>query len=494
MTNAKSTKRALLLSILSMMLCVAMLVGSTFAWFTDSVSSGKNKIVAGNLDVELEYATEFNEDGSVKTWTPVTAVTELFSALEKDGVTENLWEPGHTEYVCLRVRNAGTLALKYQFDVNVWADEEGKTAEKTYINKNGDEFKLSEHLVFTQTSGAKKVANRQDLWITNPDDEKKAMGDLSGLGLASDKMLSGEEEIVTLAVYMPTQVGNEANYKVGKERPEIYLGLSVIAAQTPSENDSFGNTYDTGAKYPGMPEPISEVVDIGAGNYILEKEITNDYNTPIKVTEGEAIIDLNGNHVGALNIMSGATLTVKDSVGGGNADRICFEGGGTFLLESGEVTNIVSKSTTADNKATATINGGTISGIISAKQLTCTINDGNFTCADTEKKLVFANNTCLGTDATINGGTFAGYIQLGTPSYDANLTINGGTYNESVYAGYGTVTITGGTFNNTVGLAMGSTATLSITGGTFKNDPSTYVDGAHIVTKEGSYFVVTPKP
>ena len=54
MTNSKHTKRALLASILSVVLCVAMLVGSTFAWFTDSVTSGNNKIVAGNLDVELE--------------------------------------------------------------------------------------------------------------------------------------------------------------------------------------------------------------------------------------------------------------------------------------------------------------------------------------------------------------------------------------------------------------------------------------------------------
>ena len=55
MTNSKNTKRALLASVLSVVLCCAMLVGSTFAWFTDSVTSGKNQIVAGNLDVELEY-------------------------------------------------------------------------------------------------------------------------------------------------------------------------------------------------------------------------------------------------------------------------------------------------------------------------------------------------------------------------------------------------------------------------------------------------------
>ena len=54
MTNSKTTRRALVLSVLSLLLCCSMLVGTTFAWFTDSVTSGKNKIVAGNLDIELD--------------------------------------------------------------------------------------------------------------------------------------------------------------------------------------------------------------------------------------------------------------------------------------------------------------------------------------------------------------------------------------------------------------------------------------------------------
>ncbi len=54
MTNRKSTKRALLGSVMAMVLCLAMLVGATFAWFTDTASTGVNKIQAGNLDVVLE--------------------------------------------------------------------------------------------------------------------------------------------------------------------------------------------------------------------------------------------------------------------------------------------------------------------------------------------------------------------------------------------------------------------------------------------------------
>ena len=54
MTNRKSTKRALLGSVMAMVLCLAMLIGATFAWFTDTASTGVNKIQAGNLDVVLE--------------------------------------------------------------------------------------------------------------------------------------------------------------------------------------------------------------------------------------------------------------------------------------------------------------------------------------------------------------------------------------------------------------------------------------------------------
>ena len=100
MTNRKSTKRALLGSVVAMVLCLAMLVGATFAWFTDTASTGVNKIQAGNLDVALEYSTDF------KTWNKVTDTTKLFE-------DSTVWEPGRTEVVYLRVKNAGTLALKY---------------------------------------------------------------------------------------------------------------------------------------------------------------------------------------------------------------------------------------------------------------------------------------------------------------------------------------------------------------------------------------------
>ncbi len=102
MTKSKHTKKALLASMLSMLLCVAMLIGSTFAWFTDSVTSGNNKIAAGNLDIELEH---MNAAG---VWEDASKLAEG-SLFNPDG----LWEPGKVVYEQFRVVNKGSLAMKY---------------------------------------------------------------------------------------------------------------------------------------------------------------------------------------------------------------------------------------------------------------------------------------------------------------------------------------------------------------------------------------------
>mgnify|MGYP002513482498 FL=1 len=100
MTKTKSTKRALLLSALSLLMCVSMLIGSTFAWFTDSVTSSGNKIQAGTLKIDLEL---LEEDGS---WTSIKDSQKALFDYDK-------WEPGYTEVKVLRVTNKGTLALKW---------------------------------------------------------------------------------------------------------------------------------------------------------------------------------------------------------------------------------------------------------------------------------------------------------------------------------------------------------------------------------------------
>ena len=100
-TKVMSAKRSFFMSVLSLILCFAMLLGTTYAWFTDSVESGKNQIIAGNLDVEL-----YHSDTGVPTKSAsekVTGATDLFHV--------DLWEPGVIAYENFTVANVGNLAF-----------------------------------------------------------------------------------------------------------------------------------------------------------------------------------------------------------------------------------------------------------------------------------------------------------------------------------------------------------------------------------------------
>ncbi len=226
MTNKKSTKRALICSALALVLCFSMLVGTTFAWFTDSVSSANNIIASGNLDVNLYYMAEGQTD-----WTAVTNTTNIFK--------ENaLWEPGHTEVVKFKVVNEGSLALKYQLGVNV-------ASETPFTNVNGDTVMLSQFIKYAVIDGAQSYTR---------DEAVAAAEDAGATALAFSynteyiTLDSTAEKIVTMVVYMPTTVGNEANH-AKDEAPEINLGINVVATQVENEEDAFGNDYDTNAPF-----------------------------------------------------------------------------------------------------------------------------------------------------------------------------------------------------------------------------------------------------
>ena len=227
MTNAKSTKKSLLFSALSLMLCFAMLIGTTFAWFTDSVTSANNVIKSGNLDIELEY-------WNGEKWVDVKGKSDI--------LTNTLWEPGVTEVAYLRVANAGSLALKYQLGVNIASETEG-------VNAAGESFLLSDYILFGVVEGVNgetdAYANREDA-VADVSTAKK----ISAGYTKASSMLSGDELYLALVVYMPTTVGNEANHN-GVNVPEIDLGISVVATQFSNEEDSFDQYYDGAATWLG---------------------------------------------------------------------------------------------------------------------------------------------------------------------------------------------------------------------------------------------------
>ena len=331
MTSSKSTKRALVSSALAILMCFAMLIGTTFAWFTDTASTGVNKIQAGNLKMEVSYKN--TSDGEF------TVLNESTNVFKQD----TLWEPGHVEYAVLNVKNIGTLALKYKLGINI-AGETGST------NVLGNEFKLSDYIKFGVVDEDLSGKTRDEM-VAAVTDSKLIK---EGYSKESHLDTTDANETVTLVVWMPTDVGNKANYKVGAAVPEINLGINVAATQYTHESDSFGNQYDKDAQYPDVAytqastqdelntalnnptdangNPTSKIaVDLKKGSYTLpgdkmgnkEISITGTEDTVIDLKAGTAAHDAsitmegvtvestNGNYTG---IQHAAATTFKDCV------------------------------------------------------------------------------------------------------------------------------------------------------------------------------------
>ena len=443
MTKQKNTKRALLASVLSMMLCMAMLVGSTFAWFTDSVTSGKNRIVAGNLDVELEYAKEFYDDGSVKTWESVQDVENIFNP-------DALWEPGHAEVAYLRLRNAGTLALKYNFIMNV-------ASEKTSYNADNETIRLSHYLQYGMVAEqTEKFENRaaainavQNPLSFNPDNTYMS----SNTTIYSDEgnlLNQGEESYVALVVFMPTTVGNEANWRQrysSTTAPSIELDFQLLATQVPHEEDSFGPDYDKDA-WDG------KMVD------------TTWYNE----TESEFEIDSLAALAGLASITQNAdtadqtfTLTSDFDLEGKSLQIQNFEG--VFDGNGHEIKGV--------NSTLFTSPKGTADDYTEIKNLTVTGNTTSSALVANSPKYVYIDNVITNGSITASkaGGAMVGQVSLysSTPgevlkitnsTNNASITVNDSKYSSyqaggiigysALYSGDGTVVIENCTNNGAI--------------------------------------------
>ena len=250
MNNKRATKRALLTSIMALVMCVVMLVGTTFAWFTDTASTGVNKIQAGNLDIKVEYRTSFEGD-----WKTLDDATDLF------GAAGTLFEPGHTRVVELRITNAGNLALKYKIGMNVVSEQPG-------TNKVGNPYKLSNYLkvattliqsgptgdyLTDQVAAAMEslIFQRDASYIWTARDFANFELEIAGNGNVHS-LQPGEMQFLGIKVYMPESVGNEANAISTKKAASIEFGLNILATQYTTESDSFGTQYDKDATYPTL--------------------------------------------------------------------------------------------------------------------------------------------------------------------------------------------------------------------------------------------------
>ena len=384
----KNTKRSLLLSVLALILCCALLAGTTLAWFTDTASSGVNKIQAGNLDVAVEYS----RDGT--NWTDIQGTESLFGS--------DLWEPGHTEYVYLKVSNAGSLGLKYKVLVTPVSENGG-------INVSGSNFKLSDYLVFGTTEPV--VACPSYTRETARAAAGTTMGlNQNGMQKVGEIKASEPDEYLALVIYMPESVGNEANAKPGTTPPSINLGITVVATQLESEFDSFNNNYDGSAEYPvvvSSQTAFSETVAASTNSNIVLSAGT--YTLPAAANKTVAISGTKDTVIDLTSAtgqnLSGTDLTFENvTVKGTNTDYVGIQHSGDIVYNNvtfNESTTLYGESVTFNN---CTFNLSTrYIWTYGAKEVTfnnCTFN------TDGKAILIYAEQGVDSQTVNVNGCTF----------------------------------------------------------------------------------------
>ena len=315
--NKKATKRALLTSVMALVMCVVMLVGTTFAWFTDTASTAVNKIQAGNLDVELQM----KDSGG--NWVKAEGKTLNWVKAEGHENEKVLWEPGCTYKLPeLRIVNKGNLALKY----------------KVAITGIKGDAKLNEAIEWT-------------------------IGDIGSTDEYT-KLAVDESKEFTISGKMKTEAGNEYQ---GLSIDGI--GITVYATQDTVEYDSFNNTYDADAGKDTAFYTLAEfnaLTEIPAG---IKNVYVNIDNTPLTgagkcatvgnynisdqyiwvnaggtAPDGYTATDITNSHSGATAYRTnkdGLTVHVLGSLTAENYDSINFSGFQTLCFQLPEKSTVI---------------------------------------------------------------------------------------------------------------------------------------------------------
>ncbi len=313
METKNTTKRSLIASAFSLFACLSMFVGSTYAWFSDSVTTSVSKIQAGTLKIDLVTA-----DGT-------SVVGQTLSFVKAEGAKENeevLWEPGCTYYLPdLYVKNSGNLAFKYK-------------------------------VAITGITGSTKLNEVIDWTIDYGYEDGKSEGYMLGTDTLSAP--------IKISGHMDINAGNE------------YQGLSidstaitVVATQYAAEYDSYDNTYDENAD--GTPDhgeylnvnngdeladalknaEANDVIVLNSGTYEITESVKTDSSFIVEA-DADVTLNLNGESI---------TTNLTDN---GNEPTVVNKG--NLTIEGGNISN---KNAIAGNTNVAAISN--VSGTLTLK-------------------------------------------------------------------------------------------------------------------------------
>ena len=539
MAKKKSTKKALLASVLALTLSSSMLVGTTFAWFTDSVTSSNNIIQTGTLDVSLEYSDEVLTDVNDARWVDASQGT-IFNYSN--------WEPGYTAVKYVKIENEGSLDLKFTLSI--------------IPNGEAGEVNLADVIEVYMVSGATAVERS----ALTPDSAyyvgnlTSLMNDKDGAAYgvlyADDADKAGNVyEVYTIALKMSTSAGNEYQGKsVGGG-----FAVQLLATQLASEKDSFDNTYDENADYAVVVKNATElnnaIKTVADGGIIaLSEDVTFDatsatnsggtwYEGIYYVGDKSFTIDLGGNTITNDSAVNDYLMLFKND--GSKANTITLKNG-TIEASSSAYCAICTSSTSTQqitinlenvnviganaNGSVAKIRGGAVLNVkdgtvITGKDSYLGIENANSTVNIYDGAEIYQNgstsyNGCLvgvGSDGTVNvyggygKGVAGGFIAMtsgGTINVhggewiaDTDGTFSGNDHvliaqsDKATYGGGNSVVnVYGGTFSggyNCYGNAVGD-AQINISVGTFDEDPTDYVANSYqaVENADGTYTVL----
>jgi len=331
MKKKNTTKKALVSSLLALTLSSSMLVGTTFAWFTDSVTSTGNKIVAGTLKVDLELLDKNGSWNSIK-----ESKAPIFNY--------DNWEPGYTDVKVLKVENEGTLALKWK--AKFVSDEElSALANVIDVYVNPSETALAYPTDFAEVeSSYTHVGTVADFVNT--------IGETTYGTLKADGE-TGDEAYLGIALKMQESAGNEyQNMSLGD------FDIQIVATQLAYEEDSFGPNYDEIALVSSAKE-LTDAITAGK-DVMLTSDIDCDVNGKAMTiaSDADVLIDLNGNDIVGTTTVTGASQILFEVKG-----ELTVVGDGTVALydKSGaSFNNAYENATIYVNGGVANLNEGTI--------------------------------------------------------------------------------------------------------------------------------------
>ena len=360
MKKTRTSKQALLLSVLSLLMCLSMLVGSTMAWFTDSVTSTGNKIQAGTLKLDLEmYNTENGKYESIK-----ESKAPIFN-YEK-------WEPGFTDVKLLKIENEGSLALKWMAKF-VSSEEITKLADviDVYVCPSEQALTMPADRDLT---GYTKVGTVRDF--------------VNSIETTTKGVLEGNSSAyLGIALKMQETAGNDyQGIKIDA------FDILIVATQATVEEDIFNDQYDVNAPIDYMPVANANELKLAletkqenivlTENIAVPEAINIDYDANIDGA-GYALYRPANNTGDLITVAPGATLNTKN---------IIIDGGAVWTAS-------------IDDEETAPVNSGIVAtGSLIVAQANAEIVLGEGTIVQNNDGTLAINlGTRIGATLTLNG-------------------------------------------------------------------------------------------